>query len=142
MATTDPMHALWEALVSIAGADAGVAGVTGRATENLLPWEDVGTNPPLPGLAGKLLSAPEIGGVGVNWTVTIRFSAHAAGDGALRKVRELCSAWVAAVTQPALAARGVDALVLRVQRDEPPVDPEQTRALARADVTMDFWLTA
>lgn len=142
MATTDPIHALWEALVTIAGANPGITTATGRATENLVPWEDVGRDTPLPGLAGKVIAAPEIGGTGTNWTVTIRFSAHAAGNGSLRKVRELSAAWVAAVTQPALAALGVDALVLRAPRDEPPVDPEQTRAIARADVTMDFWLTA
>jgi hypothetical protein len=142
VATTDPVHALWEALVAIANQAGGpVALVTGRTTANLVPWADVGTQP-LPGLVGQLVGAPEVGGVGENYRVTFRFSAVAQGNGATRTVRELVHQWRQALTQPALAARNVDAAPLRWVRDEPAEAPEDTRALARHDVTVELWLTA
>jgi len=142
VATTDPVHKLWEALVTIANTNAMITVKTGRATQNLVPWRDIGT-PPQPGLVGQLVTAPEIGGVGENYSVVWRFSAFAQGDGALRMARELADLWGRAVTQPALAALGVDAAPMRRRRDgDQPLDPEETRALARQDVTIDFWLTA
>ena len=132
-----------EAHTSILEASAAIQALTSRpGGPQSLPFRDIGTAV-LPVIARFKLAIAEIGGTGDNREVVARFAVFAEGNGAQATARALIEQIELAITQPAYAARNVDACVLpggRV-RDEPEEDPGGERALARSDITLRIWAT-
>lgn len=141
MPITDPVHALWVALVAIWNADPELRTLFNRTSGLVRAWDGTLLDGPLPVLTyTPLTERPE------DFTtrrVSVQVSAFAAD-------RATASAAIAravqVVTNPTLAARGVDGCLAP---DEPPVrvwlDPDASPddpANARADVTLTLLIAA
>lgn len=127
---------LCAAIVAILTADATVQSLCGRTTRLVVPFEDVNDAEepaqeiPLPILVYSYGQDTEIGGVGDQREVTLTLDVIAEGNDAGTTVNQLSARIREALTYPAFAARGLDAIVRApVVRDGAAAEPEATRGL-------------
>lgn len=142
MPTTDIEQRTIEAVTDILDDDAGVQAITGRTTKNCLPQHSL-TQAQLPVLTYFVVGTQEIGGTGDNRLITIQWSAYAEGDGADATARALLERIELGLTQPLMAAKGLDGMPYPGgrRRYPGPIDPEISRALVRLNLDQDFWVT-
>lgn len=139
---TDIEQRLAEALVAIVDADAGVQGLTGRTVGNLVPWQTAGRIV-YPVLLYQMVQLAETGGAGDTRTALVQVTALAEGNDAGSTARALMERVELGVTQPLLAAQGIDAAPTRRLRRQVSIDPRQdgSRGIARADMDLTLYLT-
>jgi hypothetical protein len=138
MTATDIEALLNEAIVAVLDIDAGVVAITGRPSGNILPMQDVGTLG-LPVLLYLLIDLASNGSAGDTRLALFQFSAIAEGNDAASTTAALMERIELALTEPALAAQGLDACPYgRPRRRRIAADADASRAVARAD--MDFTL--
>ena len=137
---TDVEQRLREAIRAILGADSGLQTLCGRSTEIVKPLGDIGTVS-LPVLGYALITMDEIGGTGDNRSALVQFSAFVEGTGAEATANAMIERVELGLTQPLLAAAGLDAAVLRRRRYHGPLDREGSRATARSDCDAEIWIT-
>lgn len=128
------------ALVAILNADAGVQAITGRTRRNLVAWGDV-NDAELPVLAYQFIDGEEIGGAGDNRFLNYQITAIADGDGARSMTAALMERIELGITEPLLAAQGLDACPLRRRRRSVPMEGEASRGTNRADIDLTLWVT-
>lgn len=139
-APTDLEDKAARALVAILGSDAGVQAITGRTTGNVLAWDGY-SDAALPVILYQFIDGEEIGGAGDNRFFVYQLTAIAEGDGARSKSAALVERIELGVTEPALAAQGLNACPLRRRRRTVPMDADASRGLARSDIDLTLWLT-
>src|SRR5690606_30303010 len=108
MAGEDGMELLEYGLIAVLDAAPAITGLTGRASQNVLPWDEVQAER-LPCLAYALVSTTPYPGEHGTVRTLVQFTAVAAGPGARRVVHRLLGAVETLLTQPALEAQGLDA---------------------------------
>lgn len=128
------------ALVAILNADAGVQAITGRTSGNVVAWKNA-NDAELPVIAFLFLDGEEIGGAGDNRFFNYQLTAIAEGDGARSMTAALMERIELGITEPLLAAQGLDACPLRRRRRSVPEDGEASRGIERADIDLTLWVT-
>ena len=135
----DPLQPLWEALVAIWNADATLRTQFGRTTALVRAWDGTLLDGPLPVLVYQPVAEQPVD------FKTRRVSVQVTAFAATRSAASAAVARaIAAVTNPTLAARGLDACPdpanpptrTWLDPDASPEDP----AIARADVTLTLLL--
>lgn len=105
---TDIGQKLDEAMVAILSADAGIQGLAERSDALVIPWGDFG-KAKLPVILFKRVDLVDEGGLGDTRSASYDFTAVAETRGGQAMVNALAERCEKALTQPALAAQGLDA---------------------------------
>lgn len=131
-----------EVVTGIVAADLGVATITGRSDKNCIPQSAM-VNAALPVITYLVVNHAETGGLGDNRLITIQWSAYADGNGAEAAARALIERLEVGITQPSMAAAGLDGCPMPGgrRRYPGPIDPEDSRGLVRFNMDQDFWVT-
>lgn len=139
---TDLEQRLVEGLVAILNADAGVRALTGRTEGNLLPFGTAEVVP-YPVLLYQVVQIAETGGAGDTRNALVQITALAEGNNAGATARALIERVELGVTQPLLAATGLDAAVVRRFRRSLPIEAtaDGSRGIARADIDLTLYVT-
>lgn len=137
---TDIEQRLVEACVAILEANATLRDLTGQAGGFVRPEEDLAAAR-FPCITYLVVSLVAKGGVGRNFDAVVQFSAFAEGAGAGSTTRHMLEAIEEGLTQPLLAAQGLDALAWQPRRFPAPVEPEGNPRRRRATMDLTFWLT-
>lgn len=118
MAPTDIGQKLDEALVAILRADAGIQQLAERTEKLVRPWGEFGGSA-LPVILYQRVTLEEVGALGDTRRAFYDFTAVAEGEGGRAMVNALIERVEIAITQPALAARGMDAAPMGIWRRRP-----------------------
>jgi hypothetical protein len=128
----DPVQPTIDALCAVAGADAAVAALMGRAngagggaaSPYMVPWQDdaIGTVAPI--LVYQVLPSRRVGGTGRTYRVPFYVAALAADDGAANL---LIATFLDGLTLAAFRAQGLEACT------DPATEPERVNAPWKPD---------
>lgn len=118
MAPTDIGQKLDEALTKIVRADASIQQLCERTERLVIPWGDFGTAK-LPVVLYQRVDLSERGGLGDTREAIYDFTAVAEGEGGRALANALIERVELAITQPAMAAQGLDASPVGAWRRRP-----------------------
>jgi hypothetical protein len=141
MAGEDKIELLDYAIVAILDTAPAIVALTGRPSQNVLPWHRV-TAEAVPCLAFEVISVPPYPGEYGTVQPLYQFTAVAAGPNARRTVHRLLGAVETLLTEPALRDEGLDACPMPGR--PPSRGPMRSEAVAGTDAVpaqdLDFAL--
>jgi len=137
---TDIVQDTNEAVVAILNADAGIQAITNRTTGNVRPWKHV-ADEELPILLYHFVVGTEEGGSGDNRLFQYQITAYAKGPNTGSVVNNLLERVELGLTEPLLAAQGLDAAPMRRTRTAVVIERDGTRELTRGDIDVEIWAT-
>lgn len=133
----DRVQELRQALVAIVRASETVQSLAGRR-ERLIMRQESFDQLPMPGLTYVVIAAVPIGGTGRPLRVTVQLTGWADGADSSAQAAAVLDAALEALTAPAFAEQGLDAVPARAVRRDAPVDAQGARRLAREDADLDL----
>lgn len=147
---TDIEERFAQGAVAIIEGLASLQTIMGRSSNLIVAWEDwqrVPEDVDFPVIAYDLTVHREIGGAGDNRRIVLTLSCFDHEHGSAQamdpkqRTRQMVEAIELGFTQPALAAQGLDACVVRRERPPVPPDLDGTEGLARSTIALDCWIT-